>query len=206
MSEDYLQEIQKIRELMQDRSRFLSLSGLSGILAGIYALLGAAIAFKLTQTSETIAYNDLRAHVPSDILIELLMVAMAVFISALITALYFTHRKAKKHDEKVWNKASFNALKSFCIPFFAGGIFVIMLIVKSYFFLIAPSCLIFYGVALYSASHYTFRDIGGLGVAQILVGLTALYYDGYGFYFWIFGFGILHIIYGTIMYFKYEKD
>jgi len=206
MSEDYLQEIQKIRALMQDRSRFLSLSGLSGILAGIYALIGACIAYRLAHTSESIAYHDLRSQAFSDILIELLIVALAVFISALITALYFTHRKANKQNEKVWNKASFNALKSFSIPLFTGGIFVLMLLLKSYIFLVAPSCLIFYGVALYSASHYTFRDIGALGIAEILVGLIALYFDGYGFYFWVFGFGILHIVYGTIMYFKYDRD
>jgi len=206
MSEDYLQEIQKIRELMQDRSRFLSLSGLSGILAGVYALIGAAVAFRLTHTSETIAYHDLKAQSFSDIIIELLLVAFAVFVSALLTALYFTHKKAKKHNEKVWTKASLKALKGFSIPLITGGIFVFMLLLKQYFYLIAPSCLIFYGVALYSASHYTFRDIGALGIGQILVGLAALYFDGYGFYFWVFGFGVLHIVYGTIMYFKYDKD
>lgn len=206
MSEDYLQEIQKIRELMQERSRFLSLSGLSGILAGLYALIGAAIAYRLSMTSETIAYHDLKSNSFSDILIELVLVAFAVFISALLTALYFTHKKAKKHNEKIWTKASIKALKSFVIPLATGGTFVFLLIFKQYYYLVAPSCLIFYGVALYSASHYTFRDIGALGIAQILVGLSAMYFDGYGFYFWIFGFGILHILYGTIMYFKYDKD
>ena len=208
MSEDYLGELQKIRQMMQDRSRFLSLSGLSGILAGVYALIGAFVAYKLAHRSVTIAYEDVQNSVLSNIVIELVLVALCVFVLALITALYFTHKKAQKHNEKVWNKASIKALKSFSVPLLAGGTFVIILLFKNYLSLIAPSCLIFYGVALYSASHYTFRDIGALGIAQLMVGLFSLYFDGlgYGLYFWAFGFGVLHIVYGAIMYFKYDRD
>lgn len=205
MSQDYLQDLQEIRKIMQERSRFLSLSGLSGILAGLYALTGAYLAWHIIYKSNTIAYSDLQNHDISATVSQLLLVAVLVFVAALITAVYFTHRKAKKHNEQIWNKASIKALRSFSIPLLTGGIFVILLLSKSYLYLIAPSCLIFYGVALYSASHYTFRDIGALGIAEIIVGLLSLYFEGYGLYFWAFGFGVLHIIYGVIMYYKYDR-
>ncbi|MBT8233743.1 MAG: hypothetical protein HKO66_12675 [Saprospiraceae bacterium] len=206
MSEDYLQEIQKIRLLMQDRSRFLSLSGLSGILAGIYALIGAYVAYNLIHHSSSVAYSDISSGEVTGIVLELLIVAAAVFILALGTALFFTNKKAKRQGEKVWTKASYKALVSFSIPLITGGLFVLILLSKNYLYLIAPSCLIFYGVALYSASHYTFRDIGALGIAEILVGLASMKFDGYGLYFWALGFGVLHIIYGVIMYIKYDRD
>lgn len=205
MSQDYLQDLQEIRKIMQERSRFLSLSGLSGILAGIYALIGAFVAYRLTHNAATIAYSDLQDQQLSSIVLKLLVIALLVFLAALVTAVYFTNKKAKKQNENIWNKASIKALRSFSTPLITGGIFVLLLLMKSYLYLIAPSCLIFYGVALYSASHYTFRDIGALGIAEIGVGLLALYFEGYGLYFWAFGFGVLHIIYGIIMYYKYDR-
>lgn len=205
MSEDYLQDLQEIRKIMQERTRFLSLSGLSGILAGLYALIGAYFAYRLATNAETVAYIDLQQQELSSIIIRLVVIGLVVFFAALITAIYFTNRKAKKHNERIWNKASIKALRSFSIPLITGGLFVLLLLLKSYLYLIAPSCLIFYGVALYSASHYTFRDIGALGIAEIGVGLLALYFEGYGLYFWAFGFGVLHIIYGIIMYYKYDR-
>jgi hypothetical protein len=58
---------------------------------------------------------------------------------------------------------------------------------------------------LINASKYTFNDIRYLGFCEIILGLGAAVYVGYGLYFWALGFGILHIIYGAMMYYKYER-
>ena len=50
-NEDYLKDISEIKNLMNKSSRFISLSGLSGVLAGIYALIGAAVAYYIVQNS-----------------------------------------------------------------------------------------------------------------------------------------------------------
>jgi hypothetical protein len=44
-----------------------------------------------------------------------------------------------------------------------------------------------------------------LGICEIGLGLIASIYMGYGLLFWAVGFGVLHIIYGIVMYMKYER-
>jgi len=204
MSSNYLEDIKDIKSLMESRSRFLSLSGLSGILSGIYALVGAFVANHLAHNANSIAYNDVRAGEMSPIVIQLLGVAALVFISALITAYYFTYKKAKDKQQKVWTKATYRTLVSFCVPFVTGGLVTIILLSKGQFYNIAAFTLVFYGLALYCAGVYTYKDVQWLGVLEVVTGIGALLLPGYGLYFWAFGFGVLHIVYGTMMYFKYD--
>jgi len=204
MDTNYLNDIKEIKSLMESRSRFLSLSGLSGILAGVYALVGAFVARHLALNANSIAYKDVRAGIWSPIVIKLLIVAAIVFICALITAYYFTYRKAKGQQQKVWTKATYKTLISFCIPFITGALVTVVLLYKGQFYNIAAFTLIFYGLALYCAGVYTYKDVQWLGISEVLTGILALIFYGYSLYFWAFGFGILHIIYGTIMYFKYD--
>jgi len=204
MEANYLNDIKEIKSMMESRSRFLSLSGLSGILSGIYALIGAFVANYLATNANSIAYQDVKAGIITPIVIELLLVAMVVFICALATAYYFTTKKAKAKQHKVWTKATYRTLVSFAVPFIAGSLVTLILMFKGQFFNIAAFTLIFYGLALYSAGAYTYKDVQWLGVSEVVTGLLALIYPGYGLYFWAFGFGILHIVYGTIMYFKYD--
>jgi hypothetical protein len=73
------------------------------------------------------------------------------------------------------------------------------------FSLIAPGCLIFYGLALVNASKYTLKEVRYLGYGQMILGIINLWFIGYGIFFWAIGFGVLHILYGTMMWWKYEK-
>ena len=65
--------------------------------------------------------------------------------------------------------------------------------------------LIFYGIALYNASKHTLSYVKYLGFTEIILGLISAMYPGDGFWFWVIGFGFMHIIYGSLMYFKYDK-
>ena len=71
--------------------------------------------------------------------------------------------------------------------------------------MVAPACLIFYGLALVKASKYTLSDIRYLGIAEIILGILNVFYLRYGITFWALGFGVLHILYGAIMWWKYER-
>ncbi len=42
----HLQDLTEIRSMMERSSRFISLSGLSGISAGVFALIGAYLAYR----------------------------------------------------------------------------------------------------------------------------------------------------------------
>ncbi len=201
---DYLKDITDIKDIMNKSTRFLSLSGMSGILAGIYALVGAFIGHKLLFGYG--GYGEGTNMMPLVILeIIILVVALVIALLSIVTAFILTRRKAKKNNEKIWTPVSKQLLLNFLIPILTGGIFILLLIHRGYYGLIAPATLIFYGLALVSASKYTLSWVRYLGILEIILGLLAFIFFGNGLLFWALGFGVLHIIYGAVMYFKQEK-
>ncbi|NVJ48459.1 MAG: hypothetical protein HWE21_10650 [Cytophagia bacterium] len=205
MSNKYIEDIAEIRQMMEKSSRFISLSGLSGIMAGIYALIGAFIAWKLAYTSEQMIYGEPTNRDVWGNLTYLILDAAGVFLLTLITGIGLSVKKAKKHGVKSWDKTTQKLIINLFIPLIAGGILIIVLYLNGIVGLIAPTTLIFYGLGLINASHYTYRDIRYLGLLEVALGLIASFVVGYGLLIWAIGFGLLHIVYGTLMYFKYDK-
>ncbi|MBN9284195.1 MULTISPECIES: hypothetical protein [unclassified Flavobacterium] len=197
---NYLQDLKDIKDLMNKSSQFISLSGLSGILAGVYALIGAWIANALIE-------NNTRLYITLESVLfkQILLIAGCVLAASLITAYLLTVNKAKKMGEKVWNASSKRLLINFAIPLVTGGIFALLLLKNGYYGLVAPIMLLFYGMACLNASKYTLRDVRYLGLTEIILGLFAVEFSGYGLYFWVLGFGVCHILYGTVMYYKYDR-
>ena len=207
-TKNYLQDIAAIKTMMSRSSRFMSISGLSGILAGIYALVGAALAY-VHLTSYTHSgyqgYDLISDDLRSTLFFNLLEIALVVLAAALVTGAILTYRKAKKLNEDIWNPVSKRLLANFAVPLITGGLFCLVLLQYDIVGLVAPATLIFYGLALINASKFTVGDIKYLGLANVLIGLVATQFVGYGLYFWALGFGVFHIIYGAIMYRKYDR-
>jgi len=197
---NYLQDLKEIKDLMNKSTQFISLSGLSGVLAGIYALIGAVYVqtLLLEHTENYITLESLTFK-------KIMATAILVLFSSLFTAYVMTVNKAKKVGENMWNASSKRLLVNFAIPLVSGGIFTLLLIRHENYGLIAPMTLLFYGLACVNASKYTLRDVRYLGITEIILGLLAVEFSGYGLYFWILGFGICHIVYGAMMYFKYDR-
>ena len=214
--EEQLGHLSEIRNLMEKSSRFLSLSGLTGIFAGIYALVGAYLVYSdfniISSDTASVSYSEFIKNDNSgtDSVIlkiqSLFIIGAIVLVLSLVTGYIFTSRKAKKQNLNVWDSTTKRMVVSLSIPLIAGGIFCLILIKHQVVGLIAPATLIFYGLALLNASKYTFNDIKYLGVLEIILGLVSAYYIGRGLLFWAVGFGILHIIYGAVMYFKYDQN
>ncbi|SDH75878.1 hypothetical protein [Winogradskyella thalassocola] len=200
MSEkDYLKDISEIKNLMNKSSRFISLSGLSGILAGIYALIGAAATYWLVTTY---SYGTLKLD--GWIFETVLLILFLVAFFSVATGILLTTRKAKKNGEKIWDNSSKRLLFNFLIPLVAGGLYTLIILSQGKYGQTGGLMLIFYGLALINASKYSIGDIKYLGFIQIALGLVAAVYPGYGFWLWVIGFGIMHIVYGTWMHFKYD--
>ena len=126
MSDKYIQDIAEIRQMMEKSSRFISLSGLSGVMAGIYALIGAYVAWKLAYTSETLVYDQLIVRDVRGNLTWLMLDAAAVLLLAIITGVYLTRQKAKKQGVKTWDKTAQQLLINLLIPLVTGGILVVI--------------------------------------------------------------------------------
>jgi hypothetical protein len=199
---EHLENLREIRSMMERSSKFLSLSGLSGISAGICALIGTWYANKKIYFNAE--YKE-GIYLQRDDIPSLAIGALFVLIGALVFGSFFTIRKAKKQGLSVWNVTSKRLLMSMMIPLGAGGLFCMGMLWHGYFWLCFPATLVFYGVALVNASKYTVHDTFYLGIAEIILGIIALFLARWNLIFWGIGFGVLHIVYGVVMYFRYDN-
>ncbi|MGV1011674.1 MAG: hypothetical protein ACOYBS_04440 [Flavobacterium sp.] len=205
-NEKYLNDISEIKNMMNQSSRFISLSGLSGVLAGIYCLIGAWLAYTTIYFDTTTLGNYTNLIITQSQIERLFIIASSVIILSIITGIVLSKNKAKKSNEKIWNVSSKRLVINFAIPLVTGGFFILFLIEKEVLGLVAPLTLIFYGLACVNASKYTLGDVRYLGITMILLGLLSTWFLGYGLLFWALGFGVCHILYGSVMYFKYDRN
>jgi len=202
--ENLIQELAEIRKLMEKSSKFISISGISSVLIGIYALLGAFAAYLLVYGFNHGPYYR-KYYIDDPQVIYLLFgIAVLVLCCSLLTGYLLARQKARRNNQSIWNVSSKNLLEAVAVPLIAGGLLCLIFMFKSYYVLIASTTLIFYGLALFAGANYTFKEIKWLGLMEISLGLLALCFPGYGLWFWALGFGVLHIIYGLIVHKKYE--
>lgn len=203
-----IEDIKVIRKIMEESSRFFSLSGLAGLFAGISAIAGALVAYFFILDNGNIKYADYINNLPGQdtriISWQLLADATTVLIISVLVTIYFSVRKAKKEGKNILTPISKRLLINFLIPLATGGIFVVILMIHNNLQLIVPCFLIFYGLSMVNAGKFTFGEIFYLGILEIIIGLVSAFIPGWGLIFWILGFGILHIIYGLALYRKYE--
>ncbi len=199
--EKHLQDLSEIRSLMERSSKFISLSGLSGISAGLIATIGGIIAYftLLPMDKIGIVFYD------NNLLFTLVSIGSLVLVLSLSSAIFFTLKKAKANGAKVWTNTSKRLLESMLVPLITGGLFCLYLL-KHAPHLIDSATLIFYGLALLSASKYTYDDIKKVAYLEIVLGLLAglATHWSISLLVWTVGFGVVHIVYGIIMYNKYE--
>jgi hypothetical protein len=205
---DYSDDIKTIKKIMEESSRFLSLSGLSGLFAGFLAILGGCIAQFGILRSKSFFFNEnlssLSVQEITSIKIKLISDALLVLLLALAGSLYFSYRKAHRKGQKIWTPVSRRLLLSLIIPLIAGAFFIMIFYLKSQWQLIVPAMLIFYGLALIGAGKFTYSEVFYLGLAELLTGFSAAIFQGSAIFFWILGFGFFNLAYGLIMYRKYE--
>jgi len=189
-----LETLQHIRSILDKNARFLSLSGRSGVWAGIVALVAGNIA--RTWLAPNSPYT-------TTLLPRFIALAVLTFLLAGLGAFYFTYRKNKKENQQLWNVASKKMLINLAIPLAVGAVMIAAFIQNQHFPYLIPAMLVFYGLALINGSKYTISDIKYLGLMEVILGSIALFLaPEYGIYCWAIGFGLLHIIYGMLMWRK----
>ncbi len=196
--ETSMDTLQEIRHIMRRSTVFLSLSGWSGVAAGLISLVAAYVANILVSAhteSDQVLYDP-----PSELVKLLIILALITFLLVLGVVYVLTRKQASKDNTGVWDPAAKKMMAALFIPIFAGAVFIFGLIHHKAFQLAVPSSLVFYGLGLISASKYTYTDIKYVGLANIVLGLICMFLPEYGLYFWAAGFGLLHIIYGILMF------
>jgi hypothetical protein len=204
-----INDLKEIRKMMETSSKFLSLSGLSGISAGIIALIGSTYAWYLlnafnTKAMHYVAIGTIKENV-SLLEYKLIILAILILILAISFGFLFTYLSAKKKQHNLFTPTSFKLAWSLGIPLAFGGVFTILLYLKGFYIIIGASTLMFYGLSLLNASKYVHPEIKYLAICQMTLSLFSIMFIEYSLYFWAFGFGVLHVIYGAIMYYKYDR-
>ena len=204
MNQKHQEDLSHIRSMMERSSRFISLSGLSGVFAGLSALIGGLYVYQLFKANGLDYFDGEHKLYSVDLVSELVFIALLILFFALTFEIFFTVRKSRKYNLPIWTTATKKMLINLAIPLVVGGVFCLALLYHQIYVLIAPATLLFYGLALINAEKYTFSDIKYLGFCELALGCISLFFLGYGLVFWMIGFGILHILYGLIVFKKYK--
>jgi len=195
--ERHREDLKEIRSLMEQSTRFLSLSGWSGIMAGIYALIGAYMVYDYMNSAPF--YSNPESELP------FILIGLGVMAAALITGAILTQQKAKKSGQTIFTKTALRMVVNIGFPMVVGFFVWVAFALNGGIDYMAGMLLIFYGLGLINGSKYTLNDIRVLGVANVSLGLLALFFTHYGLYFWAAGFGLGHIVYGAYMWMRYER-
>lgn len=202
MKEHIQEDIAEIRQLMERSSRFLSLSGLSGIGAGVCGLAGMAAAWMYLGSTvpawpPQAGWNPQRFQVLEEMAVLTLAAALGV-------GFFFTWAKSRRRNEKVSGLAGRNWLIHLLVPLVCGGVFLLALAAKGQYDLLVPASLVFYGLGLLGASSYSWSGLQALGLLEIALGLGAFCWTAADLVLWGTGFGLLHLIYGFRLWFTHR--
>lgn len=201
MERNHIEDLKEIKDIMNRSTRFISLSGLAGVSTGITALVGVYLAYKtIFKEQGYLSYNAVDLSTKS--VGYILLVAFGTLIISIATAIYFTSRESKRGNQSAWDYQTKRLLINLSIPLVTGGLLCLMLLFKGFVGMVPPLTLIFYGLALVNGSKYTLFEIRSLGLIEILLGLIAFQFIGYGLLFWALGFGVIQIVYGLIIHRK----
>ena len=191
-----LESVNEIKELMEKSSKFISVSGLAAILAGIYALAGAYIATQvITPETHLIVTLEFMA-----------IIALSVLAAAAVTAGILSYCKSQKTGQSFFSRLTYRALWNFSLPMLTGGIVCISILMHEYYDILASVMLLFYGLALVNASKFTYSSVAWLGYAFLVLGVIDCFFEGHALMFWTIGFGGFHLLYGILFYLQYERS
>ena len=201
------EDLDTIRTIMENSTRFLSLSGLGGVFAGLIAIAGAVVAYFIIfkEHFSTEFFSALTTEEINLMQKQAIIDALIVLFAAIAVSILLSYRKAGLNGLRMWTPVSRRLLVSMTVPLVSGGLLIFILFLQSQFVLIIPLMLIFYGLALVNAGKFTYNEVFYLGLFDIMIGLAAAVVPELGIFFWGLGFGLLHIAYGLLLYRKYEK-
>ncbi len=198
MEEKYVKDLETIRAVMNRSARFISLSGWSGIVTGLIALVGAFLGYRVVfQDADYLVYEAV--ELSGSMLRDLLLIVTGTLVVSVFSAVFFTRKRAIKQHVPAWDMQTKRLLVNLLIPLVAGGLFALMLLLKGFLGMLPSVTLLFYGLALVNASKYSLSDIRSLGIIEIVLGLLAFLFIGYGLLIWAVGFGLVQMGYGFWM-------
>ena len=187
-----LESVNEIKELMEKSSKFVSLSGITAVMAGVYSFVGAYVVGRVFNSEASLA--------------EMVVVASLVLMVSVITACVLSVYKAKKTGTKLFSRLTYRTAWNFSLPLLVGGLFCIALLLHENYGVISSVMLLFYGLSLVNVSKFTYSNVAWLGYAFLALGIVDCFFEGHALMFWTIGFGGFHLLYGILFYLQYERS
>lgn len=195
-------ELKAIRELMERPVRYSTMSGLSGVLAGLASLAGVFADLYVSGR-----YADR----PAEAVRINMGIWAGVFLAAFAAATVPTRLRERKRGMPFWSRIKKQILLTI-LPPFVGGVGLTAAIVCRWWIgdgpnmwgLIPAIWMLFYGLALWQVGLFSPAEIRVLAVAFLLAGLAAaaLFHT---YPYWAMGltFGGFHIVYGVVVWIRH---
>ena len=200
-----------IRNMMERSQKVVFLDGTAGILAGIWAIIGAiAVSLVIYGTVTPLWMTSVQpvADASAHTFIILSVICVAVFCAAFLSVWNMSRRRAIKQGmEFVLDAGSRNLLKTFFSVMVVGGLACLTPIANGLWSLIPGFMLLFYGLALVVISPIAFKIpiTSLLGYIMIAIGIAALCLPTYGLCLWTIGFGLVHLLWGIWFSLRYNR-
>ncbi|GEM_PF-487184 len=214
-AQDYLRDIHAI---MERSVRHSTLSGLSGIIAGMAAIGGAVLStFMCADMNTPSLWVD--EHTGKTFLI----IWLGVLVVAAASDMILTKRKARKIGKQFFDRPMRRVLLAL-VPGFAcglavtiyfalGGLYAVRSVEVHYntdipmignVFRLPMYWMIFYGLALVSVSSISLRELFIMGIAFVAAGIYTMFW-GLDNPMLMMGisFGGFHLVYGIYMWLRY---
>lgn len=200
--QQHLENLSELKGILSRNTRFLSFSGLAGVIAGVLALIGQTVAVMYYLSHPEI---DITKKLAPEHAIVFLTISAAIMILSVGVGYVLTNKNIKKTGEKLNSGLIKNTLLNICLPIAVGGVMCLMAYMQGHNMVIPSYMLLFYGLALFGGSKYSFDDLKMVGSAFILLGMVSYFDPSLSIFTWGLGFGILHIVYGLQIYFQRER-
>lgn len=203
MKEQEIQEtLSDIRNMMERSQKVLFLDGTAGIVAAVWALLGAvAVSLVLYGTVSPLWgawINPIRNSDWSTFFIVAIICA-AVFCAAFLTVWLMSKRRAERDGmEFKLDAGTRRLLGNFFTAMVVGGLVCLTPLFNGLWNMVPGYMLLFYGLALVLISPIAFKIsiTKYFGYTEIMLGIAALALAPLGIMFWTIGFCILHLVWG----------
>ncbi|MEM7417422.1 MAG: hypothetical protein AAF389_18165 [Gemmatimonadota bacterium] len=181
-----MDNLRYIRQAMERSGSFTHVSGIGGVGMGSLAIGAAALAWNASTTAEWLA-------------IWLVAAGASLAVSVLAMA-----RKSAADGVTLLTGPGRKFAWSVTPPLAAGGVLTIALVRAGAFDLLPGMWLLLYGAAIVTGGSHSVRSIPFMGAAFMAAGVGALLTPAsWGDVWMAVGFGVLHIVFGALIWRKH---
>lgn len=179
-----MDNLEFIRDTMQRSKEFTAVPGYGGVMMGVTACGAAFIA----GASGSLAWAT---------------TWMVEGLLAVMIGLFAMWQKAKSLDESLRNAPAKKFALGFVPPLAAGALLTGLFVINGLYRFLPTVWLSLYGTAVITGGAYSVRIVPLMGWLFIGLAAVSVILPGYGNWLMMFGFGVLHIIFGLLIGRKY---